>query len=564
MHAFLEPNMPNVLARRPMRLAFLSVPLVLVVSLVLAVPLVSLAVLDSRPAAAQFEDVGAITFPTSAKGEAQNHFLRGVAILHSFGWKQAREQFHAAQALDPDFAMAYWGESLAYNHPLVTRMDPTEPRSALARLGATREERLAKAPTDREKGFLTAVEILWGEGDHLERRVRYMETMAALHEKYPDDPEVAAFYSLSLLGATRATGDLSERWNVRAGAIALGLLADNPIHPGAAHYTIHAFDNPLMAPVALDAAHKFAKIAPAVSHARHMPTHIFIQHGMWELVSGHNQSAYDVAVELWEPGDALGDAVHSLDWGQYGDLQRGDYAKARLWIERLEAMVDNEGFATGGARGSAGTARAQGALPLLKSRYTVETEEWEVRPVTDDMRAVELLATGLSAARTGDEETLAAATEALGRESDGRGYDHVMHMQLSALLHAGMGHAEMATGFMDEAVEAVEAMEPPRGSANPVKPAHELYGEILLDLGRFEEAADSFERSLERMPNRPRSLLGLARAYARMGDDGRAAEAYGKVVELWKGRESIKGLDEARAFVSEWSQQAGGRLPAGK
>ena len=112
-----------------------------------------------------------------------------------------------------------------------------------------------------------------------------------------------------------------------------------------------------MAPLALDAAHAFADIAPVVSHARHMPTHIFIQHGMWDLVSGHNQAAYDVAVELWEPGDALGDAVHALDWGQYGDLQRGDYAKARLWMERLSEMVEHEGFEAGGARGAAGTAR---------------------------------------------------------------------------------------------------------------------------------------------------------------------------------------------------------------
>ena len=501
------------------------------------------------PAHAQFDDVGVITFPTSATGEAQEHFLRGVAILHSFGWKQAREQFHAAQKLDPDFAMAYWGESLAYNHPLVTRMDPEKPRKALERLGATPEKRIAKAPTEREKGFLRAVEILWGDSDHEERAVGYMEAMADLHEAYPDDPEVAAFHSLSLLTATRATGDLSERWNVRAGTIALKLLNANPVHPGAAHYTIHAFDNPLMAPLALDAAHAFAEIAPAVSHARHMPTHIFIQHGMWDLVSGHNQAAYDVAVELWEPGDALGDAVHALDWGQYGDLQRGDYAKARLWMERLAGMVEHEGFEAGGARGAAGTARAKGAVPLLKARYVVETEEWEVQPITDDSRTSELLATGLSAARTGDMETLAAAEKALADKSDGEGYDHVMHMQAGALHHAAMGDADKAVEMMDAAVAAVEAMAPPRGSANPVKPVHELYGEILLELGKPEDAVAMFETSLLRMPNRPRSLLGLARAHAAGGNDVLATEAYGRVAALWEGREGITGLDEARGYL---------------
>ena len=517
-----------------------------------------LAAIVAPPAAhAQFEDVGVITFPTSATGEAQAHFLRGVAILHSFGWKQAREQFHAAQAIDPDFALAYWGESLAYNHPLVTNMDPTEPRKALERLAPTAEERIAKAPTEREKGLMRAVEILWGDGDHTQRRFEYMEAMGDLHEAYPDDPEIAAFYALSLLGVNRLNGNVTERYNIRAGTIALGLLNDNPVHPGAAHYTIHSFDHPINAPLALEAAYAFAGIAPAVSHARHMPTHIFIQHGMWDLVSGHNQSAYDVAVELWEPGDALGDAVHSLDWGQYGDLQRGDYEKARVWIERIESMVEHEGFEVGGARGAAGTARAQGAVPLLKSRYTVETEEWDVRPVTDDMRTVELLATGLSAARTGDHETLAAAEKALADKSEGTGYDHVMHMQVSALLHQGMGHGGMATDFMDKAVETVEAMAPPRGSANPVKPVHELYGELLLELGRAEDAAEMFQTSLLRMAGRPRSLLGLARANAAMGNTMVALENYSKVASLWEGRDGIPGLDEARGFVEEQAAEAG-------
>ncbi len=507
-------------------------------------------------ARAQFQDVGSIDFPTSATGEAQERFLRGVAILHSFGWKQAREQFHAAQAVDPDFALAYWGESLAYNHPLVTKMDPEEPRKALERLGATREERRAKAPTEREKGLMDAVEILWGEGDHVDRRVGYMESMGALHERYPDDPEIAAFHALSLLSATRATGDLSERWNVKAGAIALKLLARNSVHPGAAHYTIHAFDHPVNAPLALDAAYAFADIAPAVSHARHMPTHIFIQHGMWDLVSGHNQSAYNVALELWEPGDEMGDAVHALDWGQYGDLQRGDYEKARLWIERLAKMIESDGFDVGGSRGAAGTARARGALPLLQSRYVVETEEWRVRPVEETTRPVELLATGLSAARTGDADALAAAEMALAEKSEGSGYDHVMHLQVGALASLSGGDADEATRLMDEAVAVVEAMAPPRGSANPVKPVHELYGEVLLELDRPAEAAEMFETSLLRMAGRPRSLLGLARAHAALGHRAMAAEAYSEVAALWRDRDGIPGLDEARSYVDDYAAGA--------
>ena len=496
------------------------------------------------PTHSQFENVGTIDFPTSATGEAQQHFLRGMAILHSFGWKQAIEQFRAAQAIDPDFAMAYWGETLSYNHPLQPEANAESPREALARLGATPEERLAKAPTAREKGLLDAVERLWGEGRWQDRRVAYMEAMARLYEQFPTDDEIATFYALSMLSGARAQGDDSLRLEVQAGAIALGVLDRNPSHPGAAHFVIHAFDDPLHAPIALPAAYVFAEIAAAVSHARHMPTHIFIQHGMWDLVSTNNQSAYDAAQDLWQPGDSVGDGVHALDWGQYGDLQRGDYEKARVWIDRLEAIID----------ASEGQARAVSTLPLMEARYVVETEEWKIDEITDETSPHTLLATGFSAIRTGDVETAQRAEAALARlvaaEDDGgnvragRRWVQVMHKQVAA-----QGDADGAVQFMDEALEIVAGIRPPNGAADPVKPAYELYGEILLELGRPEDAAARFETSLQRMPNRPRSVLGLARALEQMGDDDGAAEQYEILDAIWAGRDSFTGLQEARQFL---------------
>ena len=518
-----------------------------------------LLVLNASPTQAQFENVGSFEFATSASPEAQNHFLRGAAFLHSFGWIQAREEFHAAQEIDPDFAMAYWGESLAYNHPLTSQMDVTLPHQTLMRLGSTPAERLAKAPTEREKGFLSAVEILWGEGDHVDRRLAYMEAMSRLYEQYPDDTEVAAFYALSVLSASTATRDLTQRLNIRAGTIALNLFEHNPDHPGAAHYTIHAFDNPILAPLSLEAAYRFSEIAPAVAHARHMPTHIFIQHGMWDRVSGNNQSAYTAARELWRPDEPMGAAVHPLDWGQYGDLQLGDYAKARLWIERLESMAFEGRFLEGSPQGAPGQARATNTVPLMKARYIVETEEWEVRPITDESSMHELLATGMSAAHTGDQATLAQAEAALVKMAgDGPNGDtnaNIMAKQVGALRHAGLGHASVAIGLMDEAQAIVEAGADPRGAASPVKPVHELYGEILLDLDRPADAIEKFETSLLRMPNRPRSLLGLARAYAETGDHAGAANAYRQLTEVWAGRESFDGYQEARRFLEATGQR---------
>ena len=204
--------------------------------------------------AAEMDDVGSITFPTSGSPEAQAHFLRGVAILHSFGWKQSRTEFQAAQKADPDFAMAYWGESLTYNHPLISEWDRETPMAVLSKLGSTTAERIASAPTDREKGFIGAVDALFfGDGDTMERRTAYMHKMRSMYERYPDDEEVAAYYALSLLMSAGPAGE-GHRQNVLAGSIAMDLSKRNPKHPGGVHYTIHAFDDPVHAPMALPAA----------------------------------------------------------------------------------------------------------------------------------------------------------------------------------------------------------------------------------------------------------------------------------------------------------------------
>jgi len=555
------------------------------------------------PASAQFQNVGSIDFPTSATGEAQSHFLRGVAIMHSFGWTQAREEFHAAQAIDPDFALAYWAESLAYNHPLISSMDPMLPRAALERLAPTPEERLAKAPTPREQGLLSAVEVLWGEGDNVTRRVDYMMEMESLYTRYPGDSEIAAFYALSLLSAAAAVRsgaapapapmpmpmpmpseqmdhgqmdhsqmemtaeaprrrpmgsgqELAERLSIRAGAISQRLFTANPNHPGAPHYIIHAFDDPLHAPLALDAADRFADIAPAVSHARHMPTHIYIQLGMWEDVSRNNQSAYDAAKDLWVPGDDdnMGAAVHALDWGQYGDLQLGDYAKGQTWIRRLEVMANDGGFWGKRARGEPGFPRAVNTLPLLRARLVVESENWAVQPLGDETASPEVLATALSAYHLGDAEALGQAERILAGRSGTQ--NEIMHLEVSALQHAAMGHQDVATGFMDRAQAADEALPPPNGAASPVKPVHELYGELLMDFGRPVEASEKFEQSLLRMPNRARSLLGLGRAYVAQGAPLLAGYAYETIAEMWAGREDIPGMLEAREF---WRMHLTGR-----
>ena len=295
-----------------------------------------------------------------------------------------------------------------------------------------------------------------------------------------------------------------------------------------------------------DGTLRYAEIAPLVAHARHMPTHIFIQHGMWDYVSNHNQIAYDVARELWVSGDSVGDTVHPLDWGQYGDLQLGDYAKARTWIERLEMV----------ARESDSQARAMTSLPLLKARYVVETEQWKTLPVTDDSSAHELLATGISAVKTGDLVVAEQAAARLKTMAEGdNSANQIMYREVAALIQLARGQGDAAITLMDEAVEIVDGMRLPNGAASPVKPPYELYGEILLELDRPADAVTRFETSLQRMRGRARSLLGLARAADRAGDRATAAEHYATLLSNWKGRTDLPGYQEASRFVRQSNDQ---------
>jgi tetratricopeptide (TPR) repeat protein len=526
---------------------------------------VVIAVSFTAPAAAQLENVGQLSFPTSGSPEAQRHFLRGAAILHSFGWKQAIEEFQLAQKAQPGFAMAYWGETLCYNHPLNSQMDPKEPRAVLARLGPDRAARLAKAPTDREKGFLTAVEELWGEGDSRQRRVGYMNAMERLYKQFPNDDEVKTFYALSILSAAAGLDDRTSRMNVKAGALAMEVFKKNPSHPGAVHYIIHAFDDPVHAPLALEAARVYAKIVPAVSHAVHMPTHIFIQHGMWNEVANQNMRAFTVAKELWQPGDVPGDMAHSGDWGQYGFLQLGDYAAARERIQAFEWMAS-----------ASKNPRAVNALSLVRARYIIETEEWKVQQVAADATNETILANGFSAVKTGDlataekmEALLAAKAAAApggaatanphadhgapapppqpgGGGSDAGKNVRIMHKEIAALIAQARGQNDQAIALLKEATAIEESMRPPNGAADPVKPSHELLGEVLLQAGKAKEAAEAFDACLLLMPNRARSLMGAAKAYAAAGNKEKAAERFATLNSFWKGKPISNPTTDAR------------------
>jgi hypothetical protein len=248
------------------------------------------------PLAAQApaKSLGTIHFPSSAKPAAQESFLTGVKALFNFEFDIAAEAFQQTEKADPDFALGYWGEAMSFNHPLWAQQDQAAARKVLDRLAPTAAARAAKAPAGRERMLVESLEILYGPGDKLTRDIAYADSLKRIHEKYPDDDEVATFYALALLGTARP-GDKSIRNAMLAASIAEGVFQRNPQHPGAAHYIIHSFDDPDHAILALPAARAYSKIAPSAAHALHMPSHIFVQLGMWEDVVRSNIVAYKAA-----------------------------------------------------------------------------------------------------------------------------------------------------------------------------------------------------------------------------------------------------------------------------
>ncbi|HEY9283192.1 MAG TPA: hypothetical protein VIP46_07040, partial [Pyrinomonadaceae bacterium] len=333
-----------------------------------------LVVAAASPAArAQGEQLGRVEFPTSTRSrEAQEHFVRGVAALHSFWYEEALDEFRAAARVDPDFALAHWGEAMAHNHPLWSEQDTEPARRALERIKDT--SRL----TPRERGLVEAARALYGEGDKLARDRAYAAAMERLHREHPADLEIASFYSLALLGTVRF-GDRGFTRQMQAGAIALRVYERNPEHPGAAHYIIHSFDDPEHAILALPAARRYAEIAPAAHHARHMPSHIFIQLGMWPEAAASNESAWKVSTD-WVERKRLAMGLrdyHSLHWLTYIYLQQGRYEDAEKLLASKLRDMESSGY----------DPRVSRAYVDMAGAYLVETGRWDkAAPLLDALR----------------------------------------------------------------------------------------------------------------------------------------------------------------------------------
>jgi tetratricopeptide (TPR) repeat protein len=512
------------------------------------------------------EGLGSLSFPNSGAAGAQQDFIRGVLLLHSFEYGYAADAFKAAQEIDPDFAMAYWGEAMTYTHPVWNEKDPESARAALARYAPTPAARAARAPTDRERAYMEAVDVLYGDGPKEVLDTLYSRAMADLAEDYPNDLEAQTFYALSLLGLSQ--GDRNVPTYMEAGALALAAFHKNKDHPGAAHYTIHSFDDPTHAILAMEAARRYGPMAPEAAHAQHMTTHIFLARGMWDDVVAANINADAVTDrKLARRNLPPTDCGHYNEWLMYGYQQQGRYEDSEALLMGCFRQAHDERLPERMRQAASRSYTYMRSLNLADTRNhdgeparsTVELGEGA--SVSHLMQA---WGSGIAALERGDREAAETHHRFLldngGVEQDWVSpYIPVWTGTLSALMHAHAGEPELALEAATRAAEHEASLPVDFGPPIAFKPARELEGEILLHLHRPDQALGAFQTQLGRTPNRILTVAGYARAAVAAGRPEVARDAYRLLSELLMHADGdMPEAVEAKEFLSSRAGQPGG------
>jgi len=490
------------------------------------------------PAPRSTPSVGVVSFENSGAKAAQRDFLVGLAQLHNFEYWAAAEAFQRAQKADPNFAMAYWGEAMTYNHPLWAQQDLAAARGTLFRLGETPQARRAKAKTERERAYLDALETLYGEGTKLERDRRYADAMRAVHERYPNDIDATCFYALALMGTSHEGRHLPSY--MKAAALMTEAFHAYPRHPGAAHYLIHAVDDPLHAPLGLAAARAYSKIAPSAAHAQHMTSHIFIAMGMWDDVVTANETAKRISDQAraakGRPPSGCG---HGPAWLEYGYLQEGRPVEAKRVLAACADEAQRRPNLSEGADLLDVDGSSAASFAAMRSRYLIDTGDWsgEAAALTADLSAVPLAqferdyVDAFAALRQAQRDVPAGVVEqaeqsaarvqaaideaGLPARHPSRQALQIHLDQLHGLQALRRGDAEAALTILRKAAADETALPYEFGPPTIRKPGNELLGEVLMELGRAAEAAAAFDAALELAPGRTLSVQGRQRAKVR-------------------------------------------------
>ncbi|MDQ6769969.1 MAG: hypothetical protein M3Z54_08280 [Gemmatimonadota bacterium] len=501
--------------------------------------------------------LGEIDFPTSASPAAHAAFVRGVLFMHNFHYPQAADAFREAQKLDPADVMSFWGEAMTYTHPVWNEQDTAAAAAVLRRLGPTREARLAKARTPSERRWLNAVETLYAStGSKAQRDTAYAAEMASMHQADPQNVEATTFYALSLLGLNQ--GDRDVATYQKAYKLLVPVFASHPHHPGAAHYLIHATDDPAHAALGLDAANAYSEIAPSAGHAIHMTSHIFLALGKWdEVVSANQRAQATVRAGFVSP--------HVVHWLHYGLIQMGRYREADRWLDSMATQArtspPNRSMFSWDAAGLmaganlADTRRWTGTAAKIRVDSSVFNATSNAEALTDLAAsefgfALGALFRGETSAFESALAGLAARRNRVAANPDmatARGMSEVMEKTLRGYALVKSGDAAGALALFRDAANQEAQLPMPFGPPSTIKPPRESAGELLIALGRPAEARKEFVLALARTPRRTAPMLGLARAEYALGNRVESARLYWELATIWHGADvEFPELTEAK------------------
>jgi tetratricopeptide (TPR) repeat protein len=498
------------------------------------------------------QQLGTVHFATSCNETAQRRFDRAMRYQHSFWYKASREIFEETLKADPECGIAYWGIALSlWNNP---HGPPPAPNLAPA-LAAIEKAKAVGAKSERERDYIDALAVLYTDYDKIDYRTRlqaYLKAMEALARKYPDDDEAQIFYAITL-NVSASPADKTYAQQLKGAAILEPIFKRQPHHPGVAHYLIHLYDYPPIAAKGLDAARRYAAIAPAAPHAQHMPSHIFTRVGYWKESIASNTASIKAAKADKETTEQL----HAMDYMVYAYLQLARDRAAHAVIDEMVLVTNSNPDVYGGSF----------ALAAAPARYAIEHGDWkgaaalEVRPSKfPQVMAITHFARALGAARSGnpaaakpDIAKLVELRDKLREAKDAYWSDQVdIQRQIAnAWMLYAEGKHDDALAAMKAAAEAEDKTEKAPVTPGPLAPARELYGDMLLDRGMAKEALAAFEATMVKEPNRFNGFAGAAKAALALGDKATAKADYEKLIALAAGSDSDRpALAAARQFVA--------------
>jgi tetratricopeptide (TPR) repeat protein len=500
----------------------------------------------NHPAEAQVEKLGKVNFPTSCSATLQPQFERALALLHSFWFPYAIKGFNDVAQADPSCGIAHWGAAVAWlGNPLA---GPPIARGLQEGSAAVARAKAAGAKTPREQDYIAAIEVLYKDHDKVDHKTRalaYEKAMEALAQRYPQDREAAIFYALAL-NITFDPADKTYRNQLKAAAILEKTFAEQPDHPGAAHYLIHSYDFPPIAQKGLDAARRYSKIAPSAPHALHMPSHIFTRVGYWQdSIDTNRLSAEAAKDELRQAKLEAGsyNALHAMDYIVYAALQLGKDKEAKAVVDEIRGIekIDAEQFA------------AAFAFAAIPTRYALERRQWAdaaelvFHPQSlswdkfPQAQSIVWFGRGLGAARGGQPAEATKSLAQLEALRDGMtaaksaywaNQAEIQRLAVAGWIARAQGRNDEAVALLRQAADREDATEKHPVTPGSIQPAREMLAELLLDLGQAQQALAEFEASQKVDPNRLHGLAGAARAADRAGDRAKARKYAEQLVDL--------------------------------